>query len=75
MELTLEILEEAISQLPKTQYPRRTRISIGDYRRLRGACDVFKICPEQVGGFTYGFMGEEIVPDETVEDNHYKFEW
>ena len=53
-ELTLEILNEAISKLPPTPHPRRIRISYGDYRRLREASDFFKIFPEQEGVILWG---------------------
>ena len=74
-ELTLEMLEEAISKLPPITYPKRIRISYGDYRRLREACAVFKICPEQPSGGTFGFCGELIVPDAYIADNHYEVDW
>ncbi len=74
-ELTLEILEEAISKLPPITYPKYIRISYGDYQRLREACDVFKIFPEQVGGYTLGFCGEWIMPDAYIKDNHYEIDW
>ncbi len=74
-ELTLEILEEAMSKLPPITYPKRMRISYGDYHRLREACDIYKICPEQPEGFTFGFCGEWIMPDVNIADNHYEFDW
>ena len=74
-ELTLEILDEAIKQLPPVTYPKCIRVSYGDYRRLREACDVFKIFPEQPGRFTLGFCGEWIMPDVNVADNHYEVDW
>lgn len=74
-ELTLEILEEAISQLPSITYPRRIRISYGDYRRLREAYEIFKIFPEQPNGYTLGFCSEIIMPDIDVADNHYELDW
>ena len=74
-ELTLEILAEAISQLPPITYPRRIRISYGDYRKLREASDIFEIFPEQPEGYTLGFCGEQIIPDINVKDNHYEFDW
>jgi len=74
-ELTLEILDKAISQLPPITYPKQIRISYGDYRRLREACEVFKICPEQPSGYTSGFCGEKIIPDVDVKDNHYEVDW
>ena len=74
-ELTLEILEEAISKLPPVTYPKQIRISYGDYRKLREASDVFKIFPEQKGGYTYGFCGERIIPDINVKDNCYEIDW
>lgn len=74
-ELTLEILEGAIKQLPPMPRIKRIRISYGDYRKLREACNIFKICPEQPKGFTYGFMGERIEPDVDVKDNHYEIDW
>ncbi len=74
-ELTLEILEEAISQLPQITYPKCIRISYGDYRRMREACDVFRICPEQPDGYTLGFCGEWIMPDISIMDNHYEIDW
>ena len=74
-ELTLEILEEAIGKLPPVTYPKRIRISYGDYRRMREACDIFKVFPEQKGGYTLGFLGEWIMPDINVEDNYYEIDW
>ena len=74
-ELTLEILEEAISQFPPVSYPKHVRISYGDYRRLREACKVFQICPEQPEGYTLGFCGEWIMPDIDIADNHYAVDW
>ncbi len=74
-ELTLEILEDAMGQLPLTTYPKRIRISCGDYRRLKEACEVFKICPEQPDGYTLGFCGEWIMPDVNVGDNYYEVDW
>ncbi len=74
-ELTLEILEEAMSKLPPVSYPKRIRISYGDYRKLREACGVFKFPPEQSPGYTLGFCGEWIIPDVNVADNHYEVDW
>ena len=74
-ELTLEILDEAIRKLPPISYPKRIRVSYGDYRRLREACDIFKIFPEQPEGFTLGFFGEMIIPDVDIKDNHYELDW
>ena len=74
-ELTLGILEEALEQLPLITYAKQMRISYGDYRRLREACDVFQIFPEQLGGYTLGFCGEWIIPDVSIQDNHYKVDW
>ena len=73
--LTLEILEEAMKQLPPVTYPKRIRISYGDYRRLRESCELFKICPEQPGGYTLGFCGEWIMPDKDIRDNTYEVDW
>ena len=73
--LTLEILEEAISKLPPVSYPKRVRVSYGDYRRLREACAAFKICPEQPEGYTLGFCGEMIIADVEIADNHYEVDW
>jgi len=75
MELTIEILEEAISKLPPVTYPKRIRVSYGDYQRLREACDILKICPEQPKCYTLGFCGEWIVPDIDIKDNHYEVDW
>ena len=77
-ELTLEIIDEAIKKTKHLHpYPtiKRIRISYGDYRRLREASDFFKICPEQLGGYTLGFCGEWIMPDINVADNHYEIDW
>jgi len=74
-ELTLEILEEAMKQLPPTTYPKKIRVSYGDYNRLREACEFLGICPEQKGGYTLGFCGEWIVPDADIADNHYEVDW
>ena len=73
-ELTLEILEEAISKLPPVRYPKRMRISYGDYRRLREACDYFGILPELKHNVSPGF-GMEIVPDISIEDKNYEIDW
>ena len=73
-ELTLEILEEAIKQLPPLPRIKHIRISYGDYRKLRDACKVFNICPEKQG-YTLGFLGEHIMPDIKVQDNHYEIDW
>lgn len=74
-ELTLEILQEAISRLPPVTYPKRIRVSYGDYRRLREACEIFKIFPERPDGYTLGFCGEWIMPDVDMADNHYEVDW
>jgi len=74
-ELTLEILDSLIKQLPPVTYPKRIRISLGDYRRLREASDFIKIYPEQPGGYTFGFCGEIIMPDKDIADNDYEFDW
>ena len=74
-ELTLEILEEAISKLPQVSYPKQIRVSYRDYRRMRETCDILKILPEQSTGFTYGFMGEKIIPDIDVADNNYEIDY
>ena len=74
-ELTLEILDEAISKLPPITYPKRIRISYGDYHRLREACNALEIFPEQRGGYTLGFCGEWIMPDADIADNHYEVDW
>ena len=74
-ELTLEILDEAIRQLPPVTYPKRIHISFGDYQRLREASDFFNIFPEQPGGYTLGFLGEIIIPDADIADNHYEIDW
>ena len=66
-ELTLEILEE--TQLPPVKYPKRIRVSYGDYRRLREACDK----TEQPGG--YILYGEWIMPDIDIGDNDYEVDW
>ena len=73
-ELTLEILEEAISKLPPITYPKRIRISHGDYCRLREACDYFGMPPELKQNVSLGF-GMEIVPDINIKDNHYEVDW
>ena len=73
-ELTLEILEEALSKLPPITYPKRMRVSYGDYRRMREACDIFGVLPELRENVSLGF-GMEIVPDTSIEDNHYVFDY
>ena len=66
-ELTLEILDEMIGKLPPRSYPKRMRISYGDYCRLREACDYLGILPELKHNVSLGF-GMEIVPDIDIED-------
>ena len=63
-ELTLEILEE--TQLPPVKYPKRIRVSYGDYRRLREACDKTE---------RYILYGECIMPDINIGDNDYEVDW
>ena len=73
-ELTLEIMEEVISKLPPLSYPRCMRISYGDYRRFRGACDFWGIFPELKQNVSPGF-GMTIAPDINIEDNYYEIDW
>lgn len=73
-ELTLEILEEAMSKLPPITYPKRMRISYYDYRWFRAACDFFGILPEKTESVSPGF-GMDIVPDIDVHDGHYEVDW
>ena len=73
-ELTLEILEEAISKLPPISYPKRMRVSYGDYRRLREGCDFFGILPELRENVSPGF-GMDIVPDIGVADGSFEFDY
>ena len=69
-ELTLEVLDKLISSLPQ-RYISEVRINPEDYRRLREASDILKICPEQPGGFTFGMMGEKIRPESSVPVGAY----
>jgi len=73
-ELTLDTLDEVIKQLPPTRYPKRMRISYGDYRRLREACDHFGILPELKENVSLGF-GMQIVPDVEIRDGEYEWDW
>ncbi len=74
-ELTLEILDEAIGQLPPITYPRQIRISYGDYQRMREACDMLEIFLEQTDGVSLGMLGERIVSDKNIADNHYEVDF
>ena len=73
-ELTLDILDEAIRQLPPISYPKRIRISYGDYHRFREACDHFGILPELKENVSLGF-GMPIIPDNQVSDGEYEYDW
>ena len=76
--LTLEILREAIDQLPKATFPKRIRISNTDYREFRMACDFFGIFPEsypESSPFIATKAGALIVPDSTVKDKRYEIDW
>jgi len=75
MELTLEILDKIINELPPVTYPRKIRISFGDYHKLREASDIFKFIPESPKGYTQGFCGEIIIPDIDVVDGCYELDW
>lgn len=73
--LTLEILDEAMKQMPPPKFPKRVRVNPLDYRRMREACNVLEILPEQPGGFTFGFVGEEIMPDPSVGIGQYEVDF
>ena len=66
MELTLEILEEAIRQLPPTPMPRGLKISVNDYNKMMEAL-------EEVAQIKY--TGTFIYPDEDRADYTYEFVW
>ena len=74
-ELTLEMLEEAINQLPLITYPKQVRISYNDYVKMRHSCDILKMSPEQPQGYTLGCLGERIIPDISILDNHFEVDW
>lgn len=74
-ELTLEILDEAISKLPKERYPKRLRINPSDYSKFRESCDAFHIFPiDPKQTFTF-CMGMKIVPDVSLKEYEYKFDF
>lgn len=65
-ELTLEILDEAIKQLPPTSMPRGLKISPNDYRKMVEALEAV---------VQIKYIGTFIFPDEDVKDNTYEFIW
>ncbi len=73
-ELTLEILERVISQIRPLLHPKRMKVSYGDYRRMREACDSLGILPEIKTNVSPGF-GMEIVPSLDIKDNQWEFEF
>ena len=66
MELTLEILREAIKQIPPTPTPKGLKISVNDYNRMVGALKE---------GAQIDYRGTFIYPDESMTDNTYEFVW
>ncbi len=63
-ELTIEMLEEVIKQLPPTPMPKGLKISPNDYSKMVEALD-------KVAQIKY--TGTFIYPDEDMADGTYEF--
>lgn len=65
-ELTLEILDEAMKQLPPVPVPRGLKISFNDFNKMIDAL-------ERVVQVKY--IGTFIYPSRDMEDGTYEFIW
>lgn len=74
-ELTFEILDEAIKQLPPITYPKQIRVSYRDYRLFREACDFCGIFPVESKSPLGTLAGTFILPDAEVPDDFYEIDF